>query len=285
MRLMMGLLVLAIAACSDGGVTTTSATTPTTPTTAATSTTSSVAPSIGCPEEASFVGTGPIDRVTQPTSDSRALGLVSRQIFDACERFGFDFDTAEGAPATTPPTMTARFLEGERIIRITLDIDETVLTDQLIETRLVDRLYVVRALSGSMFVDLHLREKSNARITLSNSPARLTLELTPGSGEIGPAAAVSDRTVLIDPSNEGVVDESVDVAGYTRAFEANVLIVATSGDEVILEESTTAADWTETWGEFVTEIALPSGSVSLFVGEESPQDGSLTGVTVTLTVR
>ena len=277
-------LLLAATACGGQSTTTTppAATSSTTSVPVSTTTTASLG--IGCPNETEFVASGQIDRVTQPSSDSRTLGLVSRQVTDACERFGFDFDTAENAPATTPPSVTASFLEGERVIRISLGIDSTVITDQLVETRLVDRMFVVRALDGSIFVDLHLKEKANARISLSNSPARLTIELHPASGEIGPAPSVSSRTVLLTPSDGATVGEEVEITGYARTAEANVLVVAARAEEVLVEESTTAADSVETWGEFATTVTLPVGTIDLFVGEESPDDGSLQGVTLRLTV-
>ncbi len=279
-------LLLAATAC--GGqttVTTPPAATSTSAAGPATTSTTSVSPGIGCPDETEFVTTGQIDRITQPSSDSRTLGLVSRQVTDACERFGFDFDTAENAPATTPPSVTASFLEGERVIRISLGITRTVITDQLVETRLVDRMFVVRALDGSIFVDLHLKERANARLNLSNSPARLTIELHPGTGEIGPAPSISSRTVLLTPTDGATVGEEVELSGYVRTAEANVLVVAARAENVLVEESTTAADWVETWGEFATTVTLPPGTIDLFVGEESPADGSLQGVTLRLTVQ
>lgn len=285
MRLLIACLLLGATACA-GQATVTTLPAPTSTTTAGPGTTTTIAsPGIGCPNETEFIATGQIDRITQPSSDSRTLGLVSRQVVEACERFGFDFETAENAPATTPPSVTASFLEGERVIRISLGIDRTVITDQLVETRLVDRMFVVRALDGSIFVDLHLKEKANARISLSNSPARLTIELHPASGEIGPAPSVSSRTVLITPAVGATVEEEVEVTGYARTAEANVLVVAARAEEVLVEESTTAADWVETWGEFATTVTLPPGTIDLFVGEASPADGSLQGVTLRLTVR
>ena len=283
-RLLACLLLAATACGGQATVTTPPAAVSTTTATPATTTTST-SQGIGCPNETEFVGSGQIDRITQPSSDSRTVGLVSRQVVDGCERFGFDFDTAENAPATTPPSVTASFLEGERVIRITLGIDRTVITDQLIETRLVERLFVVKGLDGSIFVDLHLKEKANARISLSNSPARLNIELHPAPGEIGPAPSVSSRTVLITPPDGTTVGEEVEISGYARTAEANVLIVAARAEEVLVEESTTAADWVETWGEFATTVTLPQGRIDLFVGEESPSDGSLQGVTLRLTVR
>ncbi len=250
-----------------------------------TTTTTTVVPGIGCPQDGEFVGVGRIGRISQPASDSKTLGLISRQVVDGCETFGFDFETAENAPATTPPSVDAEFLRGERIIRIHIEIDQTVITDQLVETSLVDRIFVVRALDGSMFIDLHLAAAANARIDVSNSPARLSLELAPRDGEIGPAAAFSDSVVVVSPAGEPVVPEEFTVEGYARTFEATVLILASRGDEVLTMETTTSADWVDTWGEFAAAISVIPGDASLFVGEESPQDGSLRGVILRLTVQ
>ncbi|MEX1092249.1 MAG: Gmad2 immunoglobulin-like domain-containing protein [Acidimicrobiia bacterium] len=285
MRRLIACLLVAATACGGQATVTTPPAETSTTTAVPVSTTTTASPGIGCPNETEFVASGQIDRITQPSSDSRTLGLVSRQVVDACERFGFDFDTAENAPATTPPSVTASFLEGERVIRISLGIDRTVITDQLVETRLVDRMFVVRALDGSIFVDLHLNEKANARVSLSNSPARLTIELHPASGEIGPAPSVSSRIVLLTPAVGATVGEEVEITGYARTAEANVPVVAARAEDVLVEESTTAADWVETWGEFATTVTLPPGTIDLFVGEESPADGSLQGVTLRLTVR
>ncbi len=284
--ILLGLVILVAACGSSVSTTSTSTTTSSADTAAASSTTSSTTPvSIGCPQEEDFVATGQIDRVTQPSSDSRTLGLISRQIDDGCERFGFDFDTAEDAPATTPPSVNAFFLEGERVIRIVLDIDRTVINDQLIETELVDRLYVVRGLDGTMFVDIHLNQGANAHVVVSNSPARMVLELNTAPTELTAPASIAENVVLLQPPNEAEVDVDTALHGYARVFEANVLILATSGDEVVVRSSTTAADSVETWGEFRATVSLPLGSIDLFVGEESPVDGSLDGVTLKLSVR
>lgn len=284
MRHLLLATLLAIAAC--GGVaTTTSSTSSTTRQTSSSSTTSTMPPAIGCPQDTEFVGSGRVGRISQPASDSKTLGLISRVVVDGCEKFGFDFETAENAPATTPPSVDAEFLSGERILRIHVDIDQTVITDQLVETNLVDRIFVVRALDGSLFIDLHLSSPANARISVSNSPARLGLELNPRDGEIGPAATFAETVVVVSPASDSGVPGDFSVEGYARTFEANVLILATRSDEVLVRQFATAADWAGTWGEFSNALDLSPGGANLFVGEESPQDGSLRGVTLKLTVR
>jgi Immunoglobulin-like domain of bacterial spore germination len=285
MRFLRISMALVLAGCGAGTATTSTLRPPVT-VTSVSSTTTIPPQTIGCPQDTEFVGEGRIARITQPTSDSRTLGLISIQTSDGCEKFGFDFDTVENAPATTPPSVDAEFLDGGGIVRIHLDIDQTVITDQLVETTLVDRIFVVRSLDGSMFVDLHLARPARARVTVTNSPAGLTLELNPRDGELPPAPAVSESTVLIRPAHESVVDgPEVEVTGYARVFEANVLILASTGGTVVTRANTTAADWVETWGEFVTEIELPAGLFDAFVGEEGPADGSLNGITLKLTVR
>jgi len=278
------LLLILIAGC--GGTTTSSSILPPGTATTTPSSSTSAPQAIGCPQDAEFIDEGRIARITQPSSDAKTLGLISIQTAEGCERFGFNFETNENAPATTPPSIDGEFLASGGIVRIQMDIDQTVLTDQLVETPLVDRLFVVRSLDGSMFVDLHLARSARARITVTNSPAGMTLELSPRDGQLPPSAAISDRLVLVTPRSEAVVDGPVvEVGGYARTFEANVLVLATVGGEVVARTNTTAADWVSTWGEFATEIELPAGLDDLFVGEESPENGSLTGVTLRLTVR
>jgi hypothetical protein len=242
-------------------------------------------PVLGCPQDVVFVDSGRISRIDQPTSDTNILGLISWNVVDGCERFGLDFDTNEGAPATTPPSVIAEYLPSLQVIRIRLDVGQTIVTDQLVETDLVDRLYVVRALDGGMFVDLHLSNPAQASVEVSNSPARLTLELQPGNAIFEGVAATSDRAVVVFPPEGSVFGGPVEVSGYTRTFESNVLIIATSGDELVAESNTTAADSLETWGEFETVVELPPGEASIFVGEEDAEDGGLVGVTVNVVVR
>lgn len=283
-RILTALLVLVVG-CGGTATPTSSSFPPGTATTSPSSSTTEQQ-TIGCPQDAEFIDEGRIARITQPSSDGKSLGLISIQTAEGCERFGFNFETTENAPATTPPSIDSEFLSSGGIVRIQMDIDQTVITDQLVETPLVDRLFVVRSLDGSMFVDLHLARPARARISVTNSPAGMTLELSPRDGELPPPAAISDRIVLISPRSEAVVDgPEVEVAGYARTFEANVLVLATVGGAVVARANTTAADWVTTWGEFATRIELPSGLDDLFVGEESSENGSLTGVTLKLTVR
>lgn len=282
-------LVLVTACTGLAGPTTTSPAISTSTPSSFPSTTADASPTTsvaldGCPDDAEFVESGQVARVDQPTSDTGILGRISWQADGQCERFAFDFETAEGAPATTPPSVAVEFLPSGRILRIHLGLDTTVLADQLVETSLVDRLYVVRALDGGMFVDLHLRSPAQARASVRNSPAALNVELQMGIQPFSGAATIGSNVVVVEPAPGAETGRTVGVRGYARTFEANVLVIATS-DGATTETTTQAADWAETWGEFRTSIELPVGPSSLFIGEESPEDGSLQGVTVLVTAQ
>jgi hypothetical protein len=277
----------ALSACAGAGsplATTTTTTTPITSTTTPTSTTTS-ASTVGCPEDPAFVDRGRVLRLDQPASDTNRLGRIGWQVDQGCERFGIDFETTEGAPATTPPTVVVDFLPSRQVLRVWTDVESTVITDQLVETGLVNRLYVARALDGGMFVDFHLSAPAQARVAISNSPARMSLELHPGTDPLAAPAVVTDRVVVVGPAVGVETGTVLEVTGYARVFEANLLIIATMGTEVVAQANTTAADGTDTWGEFRAPLTVPVGQISLFVGEEDAGNGQMTGATLDLTVR
>ena len=285
------LLVLAlIVACAPepGAETTTTVPAATTSSSLASTTTAIVAttePVAGCPQDAVFVDRGRVARVDQPTSDTNRIGLISWQVVEGCERFVIDLETNEGAPATTPPTVVVEFLESRQVLRLWIDVDSTVVTDQLVETSLVDRLYVVRALDGAMFVDFHLTGPAQARAVISSSPARLSLEMQAGLDPFLTPAVISDRIVVISPASAAETASTVAVSGYARAFEANVRVIATQSGQVVADAVATAADWQDTWGEFRTTVVLPPGEISMLVGEEGTGEGQIVGPTISLTVR
>lgn len=281
-RLVVSLLAITVFACSGTGIpaTTNSSTT----TTIDAGPTTTVPAPVDCPGGGEFEEGGGIAEVEGELSDSSLLGSISWDVNDQCESFVFEFETSEGAPATSVPDIQIGHLDSFQVIRISLGINAAVLTDQLVETELVERLYVVRSLGGGIYVDLHLAAPAAARARVQSSPATLTLDLRPGFVDFVGTAETGDNVVVVSPTPGVELGTNTEVSGYARTFEANVLLIATQGDEVVVETSTTAADYIETWGEFRTELTLPAGEVSLFIGEASPEDGTLSGITVDLTV-
>lgn len=284
MRTLPALVALSLLwGCStDGGTVTTTSAPGTTSTTAAPA--STLPPVVECPGIGSFAEGRGIANIDGQESDTRRLGRISWDTSDQCETFQFEFETSEGAPATSAPDTRVDHLESFQVIRINLDVDSAVITDQLVETNLVERLYVVRGLSGGMFVDLHLSAPAAVRASSSSSPARLTIDLRPGFVPFSGESTVGEKVVLTSPTSGTDVGAvaTTQFLGYARTFEANVMAIATQDGQVVAETSTTAADYLQTWGEYRFMIGLPPGPVSVFIGETNPVDGSLDGITVDL---
>lgn len=235
----------------------------------------------------------------QPFTDDGALatGLLDRPPGDAARVTGLEWDdhgvcgrltvelaTSGGAPATEPGGVRAELLRDLGIIRLGLDpaVSSTAIADRLIDSDLVERAYVVRSADGSLFVDLHLASAVIARAAVVRSPAAVIVDLQPGGADLPSRPAVSDLFVVTTPTVEKA-DYPLAVRGYGRPFEATLVVRLRKADRVDVEELTTTADYVETWGEFAVDIPDgPLGSVELFVGEDSPQDGGEKGVTVSL---
>ena len=284
-RITPGILVtLALAACSP----TTAeppATSPPSPgaSTVQPTTTQPLVP--GCVEAGEFTEGGEIAKIEESGSDSDSLGSISWEETESCETFTFSFSSSEGAPATTPPSVVATYVEDVPIVRVGLDTKTTAITDQLVETGLVERLYVVRSLEGGLFVDIHLFAPAQAHVETRRSPAQVVLHLQPGIVEYPSQPAISELVVIASPLDGAFVPTEVEVFGYARTFEANVLMIATVGDEVVAEDFTTAADSADTWGEYRFSLVLPTGEVSVFVGDENQEDGGLEGIAIGVTVQ
>lgn len=272
---------LLVGACAGvvAGTTTSSSISPSIPTPSST-----LPPVVECPGTGEFEEGGGIANVEGEDSDGSHLGRISWDTADLCETFLFVFETSEGAPATAVPDLSVGHLESFQVIRISLGITSTALTDQLVETALVDRLYVVRSSDGGMFVDLHLNAPAAARARVTSSPATLAIDLRPGFVEFTGASAIGGGIVVVSPSAQTSVDAQTEVVGYARGTSPGVITLATQDDQVVFETTTTMTGTDENWEEFSTPISLPPGEVLLFVGEESPEDGSRDGITLDLTV-
>jgi hypothetical protein len=275
-------LAAVIAACSANGAGTSTTVNSRRSTTAPSA--STLPPIIECQGTGEFGEGGALAEVVGVDSDARNLARITWDNNDQCESFNFDFATFEGAPATTVPDIRIGHLESFQVIRINMGIADAVVTDQLVETGLVDRLFVVRALDGEMFVDLHLSAPAAARARVTSSPARLTVDLRPGFAQFAGTSSIGDQVIVVSPANGTHVGPVTQFMGYARTFEANVLVIVTQGDDMVTETNTTTADHLDTWGEFRETIALPAGNVSVFFGEAGPENGSLDGVTVDLAV-
>ncbi len=234
----------------------------------------------GCPGDGELIDDGRVAAATQPASDAELIGLVSWDTSPACERFVIELVTAEGAPATTPPSFTADFMREIGVLRIDLDVEATAITDQLVESVLVDRFYVVRQMDGTLFLDLVLTAPARARATSAGSPGVVVVELEPGGADYVRTPLAGGLFVVTSPG-EGVVESPIPIRGYGRPFEASVVMQILQGGGVVTEAVTNSADYIDTWGEFTFDLeADAKGPAELFVGEMSAEDGSPRGVLI-----
>ncbi len=282
-----GLLVLTlvIAACAEISPPLADPPPSSTNPTLSTSPSTSIPPTTGCEGGVEdYVDAGPIAIVGQTSSD--AAQISSLTVFDVgvCERFEVALVTEGGAPATSAPRTTAEIFPDSGLVRLRFSggVASTAVTESLIESTLVRQAYVVRGLDGLMFVDLHLSASVGARAIELRNPARVAVELRPGGEPVQVGASLGANVVVTDPARR-TVEYPILVRGYSRTFEATVMARLSADGSAIDEYFTTAADWTQTWGEFVLEIPSgPGGDLSLLVGEESAEDGTIRGVTLEL---
>jgi hypothetical protein len=149
---------------------------------------------------------------------------------------------------------------------------------------LAEEGYVVRGLNRRLFVDIHLAALAEARILTLTAPARIVIDLRPGGAAIGRPA--EHQLVKVLAPAAGNASYPLRIEGYARTFEANVIGRLQQDGRTVAQSVTTAADWTETWGEFVLTIDTgPRGDLDLFVGDFSPMDGSEQGVHLRLTLQ
>lgn len=188
--------------------------------------------------------------------------------------------TAGGAPATEPGGVRAELLRDLGIVRLRLDdrVTSTAIADRLVEGDLVDRVYVVRSLSGELYIDIHLESAALARASINRSPALLVVDLQAGGSELEARPITADLAVVVSPTGARA-EYPLTVEGYARTFEATVVIRIRQGNRLDLDDLTTAADYLVTWGEFRFQLTGgPKGNIELFVGEDSPRDGEERGV-------
>ena len=139
-------MVVFVSACVDDAApsTTTTATTSATTTTTTGETTTTVGTTVttspngdsGCPGDGA-IEDGELLDSSEPSSDAEQISAIGWVGDQACEVFTIEFTTDQGAPATTPPSVEAVFLREVGILRVSIDVEMTSITDQLAETGLV----------------------------------------------------------------------------------------------------------------------------------------------------
>jgi len=200
-----------------------------------------------------------------------------------CERITLALLKGDGA-LQHAGLLHGALLRSYGIVRVGLPrgIDGVADPDSAIASPLVSAVFVVHALDGGWYEDIHLAQPALARLVALDTPARIGVDLAPGGGAV-PQPAPSARNIVVLEPRAGAAKYPLVIRGYARTFEANVIARVAAGGKVAALAHGTAADYVTAWGEFELTIpAGPSGDVELFVGEDSAKDGTPAGVTIPL---
>lgn len=147
---------------------------------------------------------GEIDSHAPAGSDSTLLAAIDWQVWEGCERFLFSMASTEGAPTLEPPSALLIIFREHGVLRVLHgpEVETSAISYQLVDSPLVDRLYVLKSPGGGLYVDLHLAQPVAARMIPGSGPATLTIDLRPGGEPYSGSPLVTPRAVLMLPEGE-----------------------------------------------------------------------------------
>jgi hypothetical protein len=249
--------------------TTTSSTLPQTTTTSAT-----IDPNAALEEQcgdadAPFTSSGAVGTGGSAESDASVVQAYTWQHVGACERVRVGFATAEGAPAVTPPQVDVRFLRWAGVVRLDFgtSVAAAVVAEQIVDTELIDRIYTVTEVDGTMYVDLHLRVPAFVRAFTTSGPAAILVDLAHGGQNYELPATRNDGLVVIAP-DPAATTYPLTVTGYTMEADDTIegILRGPDGSTVIGEAVVGSHDFT--WGGFSMVFPNgPPGLVSITIDE------------------
>ncbi len=292
MRSIRSILVLAVllTACTAQGATTTTAATTTTTTAAATTTTPPADLPICLAGDLEFDSSGVVAAFGEDLHDAVQIASIRHESHEGCERLVVGFLTGDGAPAAILGPTATDFRPETGIVRITLPeaISASAIVDTTLDGAAIRQAFVVRTRDGNLAIDIHLAPEATVAVRSegAQSPAQVIVDVKPDPDGIARLVtpAVADNIVVLSPGS-GPITYPITVTGYARTFEATVVARLWGSEGIGAEQITTAADSLDVWGEFALTITDgPTGTVTLFVGEDSAQDGTEVGVRLGLEV-
>lgn len=191
---------------------------------------------------------GRLVRSERPGADGARIAGIGWRVVGDCHIFTITFATDDGAPATTPPTLTARILRSTGVLRIDSEATSSVIVDQLVEGGLVQRMFVPVDAEGHRFIDLVLNGPVVGRARVLTSPARLEIELQPGGPTDVGSPLVTDEIVLVEPGLGATVEPILDITGYSTGAATSlnlaVLLAGNPVEATVVELASEPGIWT-----------------------------------------
>jgi hypothetical protein len=242
-----------------------------------------------CLEGEPFLASGSLPVEGSATGDAEEISALRWEAHDGCERLVIDLAAAEDRAASAAGEVQAELLRELGVLRVSLRGVGRVAqsaTEATFDGPLARRAYAAWSPQGRWtFVDIHLGDAAEAHVMLLQDPARVVVDLRGGGGPVPSLAEVSQRVVVLQPRS-AEASYPLEVSGYARTFEANVVARLEQDGAEVYEDFTTATAWVDAWGHYRFTIPSgPRGRVTLHVGEHSARDGGWEGVAIPLTMR
>lgn len=249
-----------------------------------------------CLQGGPFVARGGIEVGSRGWSVADEAGSVASRVgglrwhrYDGCERFVIDLVDGEGDAAAGAGSVTAEVLRDLGVVRVTLrDVEgaDPDATDATFTGPLARAVYAVASPEGQwVYVDVHLGAAAEAAVVSLRDPARVVVDLRPGGERVPGPAPTENRVVVLTP-RPGAATYPLEVTGYARTFESNVVVRLERDGQDVYDDFTTATAWVDAWGHYSFTIpGGPAARVVLHVGEHSARDGTWEGVAVPLDMR
>lgn len=289
--------LILLASCTVGGGSTTtegipvSSTLPTTTQAPPSSTTTAAGPSSPCLDgDTPFVSGEMISAFGSANGDAAQISGIRADRYPGCERVIIDLLTADGAPAGSLGLAGVEYAGTTGIIRVSLPIEVTqsAITDLLIDGTLAHRAFVVRAEGGNLAVDVHVAPGTGTdhRAFEVDAPSRVVIDLRLDPSAPRPSGALVGSRVVVTESVLNPDAGSLSVAGYARVTDGELHVAAHAdrGSDPLQVVTATTVQPTGAWGEFrFTLVNLPPAKMEVYVGDDSPDDGSGIWLTIDLT--
>ena len=236
-----------------------------------------------------FTARGTVSVLGGSRPDATRLSGIDWISTPECERIVFNYLTEQGAPASQIGLSRLEFAPEQGILRIAMprDVDVTGIADVRVDGSFVDKAFVVRAHTGELSVDLHMRSEApvEARGLIIGSPARLVIDLQAGPADDAYAISrptVADDVVVLSPA-PGEARYPLRIRGYARTVR-DVVTAGVDGPGPDVDRRITAADSGDAWGEFAVTISEgPGGQIVVHVSTDRPAPDGGDGVQIPLT--
>lgn len=219
-------------------------------------------------EDPIFAVNGNIGTVGVQVSDSASLSALRWFSTPECDRIDLSFSSSAGAPAVDPPNAAGVMLRQFGVIRISLGptVTGSEIIDQIIESPFVEAAFIGRDSTGAVFVDLHLRAAAEARLTSSNAPAGLSIDLRAGGDAYLSTPIARDDIVLLDPTT-GAVTAPIVATGYHRRASGLTAVLEDADGTISSAESGGAPDLL--WTSYTFLFPNPAAGPATLIIEDS----------------